>query len=88
MEKKAVVAIFLCVALGVLGMGVMEWLAGLLGGTPLVVVCYLVIALALMVLLFRSGGKKSAAGGESEGDPEKKPEPVKQDKGKERQEKP
>lgn len=58
MEKKAVLAIFLCVALGVLAMGGIEWLAKTIGGTPLVIACYGVIAAILIGVLVQMNRKE------------------------------
>ena len=62
MEKKTVLAIFLTLAVGLLVMGVVEVVAGSIGGTPLVIACYVVIAVILAVILMKTSKKEKENG--------------------------
>ena len=76
-----VLAIFLTLAAGLLAMGVVEVLAGSIGGTPLVIACYVVIAVILAVILMKMSKKEKE---NTEGAAPKKAEKEHRDEGEEK----
>ena len=62
MEKKTVLAIFLTLAAALVVMGVVELVAGSIGGTPFVIACYAVIAAVLVAILLKTAKQEKAAG--------------------------